>query len=48
MLLEDELPSLEVKNRSDLLMITPFIHEHKIRRTLIDNGSSLNICCVDL
>lgn len=40
---QDELPSIEVKNRDDPRMITPCIYEQKIRGTLIDNGSALNI-----
>lgn len=45
---KDELPSIEVKNRDDPLMITSCIYEQKIRGNLVDNGSALNICCVDL
>lgn len=46
--LQNELPSIEVKNRVDPLMITPRIYEQNIRGTLIDNGPTLNIFCVDL
>lgn len=48
MFLQDELPSLEVKNKSDSLMITPCIYEHKIKDTFIDNGSNLNVCSINL
>lgn len=41
--LQDEFSSLEIENQNDPLMITPCIHEHKIRCPLIDNGSSLNV-----
>lgn len=44
----DELPSPKIQNQYDPLMIMVIIHDSFIRWTLVDNGSSLSVCGLDL
>lgn len=45
---QHELLSLELQKQHDSFMIIAQFHHTCIKRTLIDNGSSLNVCSVSL
>lgn len=45
---QDEFPSNEIQQQYDPLMIMVIIIDSVIRQTLVDNGSSLNICSINL
>ncbi|GLJ49633.1 hypothetical protein SUGI_1053010 [Cryptomeria japonica] len=45
---QDELPTSEIQHQYDPLMIVVIMKDTAIRRTLVDNGSSLNVCSINL
>jgi hypothetical protein len=45
---ESELLPLEVKKQNEAFMIIVKVDKWNIKRTLIDNGSTLNVCIVKL
>lgn len=45
---QDDFPSKDVQAHCDSLMVVVLINENLIRRTLIDNGSGLNVCSMDI
>lgn len=45
---QDELPSSEVQQQYDPLMIVDIINDSAIRQTLVDNGYGLNVCSINL
>lgn len=45
---QDELPTSEIQHKYDPLMIEVIINDSVIRQTLVDNGSSLNLCSISL
>jgi hypothetical protein len=45
---QKDLPSQEVQKQYDALMVVVTINKSIIHRTLIDNGSGLNICSMDM
>lgn len=46
--IQDELPSHEVQCHYHPLMIVILINNNAIRQTIVDNGSGLNICSINL
>ncbi|GLJ11025.1 hypothetical protein SUGI_0140700 [Cryptomeria japonica] len=45
---QDELPISEIHHQYDRLMIVVIMKDTTIRRTLVDNGSGLNVCSINL
>ena len=45
---QKDLPSKEVQNQYDSLMVAITINKSIIHRNLIDNGSRLNVCSMDM
>lgn len=45
---QSELPPLETQNQNDYLMIMVVINKCGIKHTLVDNGSMLNVCSINL
>ena len=45
---DNDLPSIEVQNQYDSLMVVVSFHQNIICLTLIDNESGLNVCSIDM
>jgi hypothetical protein len=45
---QHELPPLEMRNKNDAFMIISIYNRLGIKRTLVDNRSTLNVCSVTL